>query len=214
MLGSKGKAALDDMESLIEAQLDGLYRAALRYTRNASAAEDLVHDTVVRALRFRDRFEPGTNFRAWIFTILTHTFIHKYRRSKRERELLSGATRQDVEAQLASQTTRDAALRPEHSYMDQLLSDEVVAALDDLPEEFRTVIVLCDIEGLSYKEIAEALACPVGTVMSRLYRGRRQLEASLYRLAQDRGIIKTPAAAGSERQDILDLQAFRRRRDA
>ncbi len=211
---TSGNNDLNDMETLIEGQLDGLYRAALRYTRDASAAEDLVHDTVVRVLRFRDRFAPGTNFRAWIFTILTHTFIHKYRRAKRERELLSGTTRQDVEAQLASESTRAAALKPEHSYMDQLLSDEVVAALDALPEEFRTVIVLCDIEGLSYKEIAEAVDCPVGTVMSRLYRGRRQLEASLYRLAQDRGIIKSGGAREDERRDVLDLQAFKRRKDA
>src|SRR5262245_25010936 len=86
----------NDFEALIEQHLDGRYGAALRYTRNPAHAEDLVQDTVVRALRFRDRFEMGTNFKAWIFTILTNTFIHRYRRSKREREILEGHTRHDV----------------------------------------------------------------------------------------------------------------------
>src|SRR2546428_3736195 len=112
----------DEFASLIEGHLDGMYRVALRYTRDPAQAEDLVHDTVVRALRFRDRFEPGTNFKAWTYTILTHTFIHKYRRNKRERELLTGVSRHDVEEQLSSQASRQVAERPEHTFMDKLLS--------------------------------------------------------------------------------------------
>lgn len=205
----------EDFETLIESHLDGLYGAALRYTRDAAQAEDLVQDTVVRALRFRDKFEPGTNFRAWIFTILTHTFIHRYRRAKKEREVLEGATRLDVERQLRSESTRELANRPEHAYLKNMLSDDVLAALDALPEDFRMVVVLCDIEGLSYKDTAEAVSAPVGTVMSRLYRGRRLLEGKLAALAMEQGILKTEVATqnGAETADgVLDLNAFRRRK--
>ncbi|MEE8408364.1 MAG: sigma-70 family RNA polymerase sigma factor [Myxococcota bacterium] len=207
---------LEEFENLIETHLDGLYRVALRYTRNPSAAEDLVHDTVVRALRFRERFEPGTNFKAWSYTILTNTFIHRYRRQKREREVLEGASRDDVERQLRSEESRQAAQRPEHAYLDHLLSDEVASALDSLPDDYRNVITLCDLEGLSYKEIADVLDCPVGTIMSRLYRGRRILERKLLAVAVERGIVKSEprAAAVTEMQDaVVDLQRFRRRKD-
>lgn len=203
---------LREFEALVETNLDGMYRVALRYTRDPSQAEDLVHDTVVRALRFRERFAPGTNFKAWVYTILTNTFIHRYRRQKRERELLSGATREDVEAQLRSESSRDAAARPEHAYLDKLLSDEVIDALDSLPEEYRAVIVLCDLEGLAYKEIADVLECPVGTVMSRLYRGRRLLERKLLGIAVERGIVK-PDRASEDGDEVLDLQRYRRRKD-
>ncbi len=198
----------DEFEALIEAHLDGLFRLALRYTRDPSLAEDLVHDTVVRALRFRDHFELGTNFKAWIYTVLTHTFIHRYRRQKRERELLEGHSRADVEAQLRSEESRLRTARPEQAYLDRLLSDDVIRALDQLPEQYRTVVTLCDLEGLSYKEIAEVIDCPVGTVMSRLYRGRRILEGELYALAKEQGIVREPAQTG---QRPVDLQQYRRR---
>lgn len=202
----------DEFQALIETHLDGLFRVALRYTRDRSLAEDLVHDTVVRALRFKDRFEPGTNFKAWIYTILTHTFIHRYRRQKREREILEGATQHDVAAQLRSETSRERAASPEGAYIEHMLSDDVVKALDALPEDFRTVVVLCDIEGLSYKDIAEAVGCPVGTVMSRLYRGRRLLEHKLVGLAVECGIIKPTPREEAQDAGVLDLHAFRRRK--
>lgn len=182
--------AQESFDALLESNLDGLYRVALRYTRDASLAEDLVHDTAMRALRFRDRFEPGTNFKAWIYTILTNTFIHRYRRHKKERMILDGSTREDVQSSLGSETARLCAEDPEHAYLDHMLSDDVLAALDALPEDFRMVVVLCDIEGLSYKEIADVLGCPVGTVMSRLYRGRRILEQALAGVAAAHGIVK------------------------
>ncbi len=219
--GKKKIKDFDEFEELIELHLDGMYRVAMRYTREPSAAEDLVQDTVVRALRFRDHFELGTNFKAWIYTVLTHTFIHKYRRKKRERELLEGQNREDVQHQLESESARDAATEPEQAYLDRMLSDDVVHALDALPEEFRTVIVLCDLEGLSYKDIAEVVDCPVGTVMSRLYRGRRILEQKLYGLAVEQGIVRASGTAEksggedacAQEREILDLQMFRRRKD-
>lgn len=203
----------DEFESLLENQLDGLYSVALRYTRDPAQAEDLVNDTAVRALRFRDRFERGSNFKAWIYTILTNTFIHRYRRQKREREILEGASRDDVERQLRSETSRELAREPETAYLEQLLSDDVIRALDDLPEDFRTVVVLCDIEGLSYKDISDVLKCPVGTVMSRLYRARRLLERKLAGLAVERGILKPGhKALEVEEEGVLDINAFRRRK--
>ncbi len=204
----------DEFGELIEQHTDGLYRVALRYTRDPAAAEDLVHDTVVRALRFKDRFEMGTNFKAWIYTILTHTFIHRYRRQKREREILDGATRDDVARNLRSDEAKRLCETPERSYFHDLLSDDVVHALDELPEDFRKVVVLCDIEGLSYKEIADVVGCPVGTVMSRLYRGRRILEEKLAGLAVEQGIIRSNADEVNAAGDgaVLDLKAYRRRR--
>jgi len=199
-----------EFEKLIEHHLDGLYRVALHYTRNGAQAEDLVQDTVVRALRFRDKFEPGTHFRAWIYTILTHTFIHRYRRSKLEREILTGPNRNEVWRQLNSEDENSYDNSPEGAYLDRMLSDDVIGALESLPEEFRITVVLCDIEGLSYKEIADTLDCPVGTVMSRLYRGRRWLEKRLQKLAVERGILK-PKEKGSH-ETIADIEKYRRRK--
>src|SRR5688572_14600208 len=212
---SKPRKDLEEFEGLIETHLDGLFGVALRYTRDRALAEDLVQDTVVRALRFRDRFEPGTNFKAWVYTILTHTFIHRYRRQKREREILDGQNRVDVDRQLHSEVSRDLAMRPENAYLDNLLSDDVLKALDSIPEDFRTVVVLCDIEGLSYKDIADIVGCPVGTVMSRLYRGRRMLEGKLLNLAIEQGILKPKKAAegAAVATEVLDINTFRRRKN-
>lgn len=207
--GKKAKQ-LDEFQGLIEQHLDGMFRVALRYTRDRSLAEDLVHDTIVRALRFQDKFERGTNFKAWIYTVLTHTFIHRYRRQKREREILEGASQEDVAAQLRSEASRELAAHPEAAYVEHMLSDDVVKALDSLPEDFRTVVVLCDIEGLAYKDIADAVDVPVGTVMSRLYRGRRLLEQKLAGVALERGIIKPGAVADEPK--VLDLHSFKRRK--
>lgn len=208
----KNVEELESFESLLEGHLDGMYRVALSLTRNPTQAEDLVHDTAVRALRFRDRFEMGTNFKAWIYTVLHHTFIHRYRRQKRERELLDGATRHDVERQLRSETARSAAADPENAYLEDMLSDDVVRALEELPEEFRSVVTLCDLEGLSYKEIADVIGRPVGTVMSRLYRGRRLLEKSLRGLAVERGIVKEESDESQGQGGVVNFNRYRRRR--
>lgn len=214
LLGLKKPRQLDEFEGLIASHLDGLFGVALRYTRDRALAEDLVQDTVVRALRFRDRFEPGTNFKAWVYTILTHTFIHRYRRQKREREILDGQNRVDVDRQLHSEQSRDMAMRPEAAYLENLLSDDVLKALDSIPDDFRTVVVLCDIEGLSYKDIADVVGCPVGTVMSRLYRGRRMLEGKLVGLALEQGIVrpKRDEVVSAGQPQVLDITTFRRRK--
>lgn len=228
MLGWKKKrhtsapAAANDaeetFEALIEENLDGLYHLALRYTRDPSKAEDLVHDTVVRALRFRQTFEPGTHFRAWIFRILTNTFMHRYRRSRLEHEALLGSHRMDVQERFEDPQRRRNADAPEASFFSGLMGDEVSQALDKLPEDFRTAVTLCDLEGLSYKEIAEVMGTAVGTVMSRLHRGRRLLRAQLTEYAQSQGIgrqkdIDRPKSKDTETDaaQVTELEAFRKR---
>jgi RNA polymerase sigma-70 factor (ECF subfamily) len=174
--------------ALLEAHLPQMRPAALRYTRNIALAEDLVHDTAVRALRFQSSFVMGTNFKAWMHTVMTHTFINRYRRQKREQGLLTGASRQDVIGQLRSDEAFEAAQAPEQYLTRNLLSDTVVHALTILPEDFRKVVVMCDLEGLSYRDAAQALHCPLGTVMSRLHRGRRMLKVTLKSEAQAYGL--------------------------
>ncbi len=218
-LRKKDAAELETFEDLLESNLTGLYRVALSLTKNPVLAEDLVHDTCVRALRFKDRFEMGTNFRAWIFTVQHHTFIHRYRRKKREREILEGATRGDVQHQFTSDQARAKAMDPENAYLDSLLSDDVLVALEAIPADYRMVVTLCDLEGLSYKEIADIIEAPVGTVMSRLYRGRRLLEKRLRHVAIERGILKadsgdsqtTESADAIEPSTVVELKKYRRR---
>jgi RNA polymerase sigma-70 factor (ECF subfamily) len=163
---------------------------AMRYTHNASLAEDLVHDTVLRALRFRASFVPGSHLRAWVATIMAHTFINGYRRRRREREILEGASREDVAGYLRSDAARAAAAGPEADLTHNMLSDTVLQALARVPEEFRQVVMLCDVLELSYKEAARALSCPLGTIMSRLHRARRLLKVELGPEARIQGITK------------------------
>jgi RNA polymerase sigma-70 factor (ECF subfamily) len=164
-----------------------LYNTALRYARNEKDAEDLVQETWLRAFTAWEQFQQGTNCRAWLFRILTNNFINEYRRVNKERRWI---IRNDP---LVSPARRRAALDPEGALLETLLGDEVVAALRDLPEDFRRVVMLADLQGLSYREIAEKLDCPLGTVMSRLYRARRQLEASLVDYAKKQGISRKAA---------------------
>jgi RNA polymerase sigma-70 factor (ECF subfamily) len=168
-----------EFEALLTPWLDALYASALRMTRNEGNAEDLVQDTVMRAWRFFDKFQKGTNFRAWIFKILTNTFINGYRRTTRERSLEDETERQSVEAAFFSAEVTDQAENPETHLVSRVMSADVVAAIDALPVDFRMVVILADLQEFSYKEIAEILDVPVGTVMSRLFRGRRQLQKAL-----------------------------------
>lgn len=166
-----------------------LYGAALRLTRSAQEAEDLVQDAWLRAWAFRERFEPGTNGRAWMHRILMNTFINGYRRRRREREVLAEVR--------SKRPTRDAWWSPQQGPAVQDpparaldgVGDEVQTALDALPEEFRTVVRMVDMDDCSYREAASRLGCPVGTVMSRLHRGRRALKERLQHYAEDTGYV-------------------------
>jgi RNA polymerase sigma-70 factor, ECF subfamily len=167
--------------------LDALYRTALRMTRNPSDAEDLVQDALVRGYRFYDRFEPGTNFRAWLFKILTNTYINSYRRKQGRPQ--ESSLEDTEEFFLYNQLSNDGerVTDVEDTVLDRLGADSIQRAIDQLPPQFRTTVQLSDVEGLSYAEIAEATGVAKGTVMSRLFRGRRQLQRALWDQAQAAG---------------------------
>ena len=199
--------ARDEFERLTMQHIDPLYSAALRLTKNDRDAEDLVQDTFLRAYRFFDKFERGTNIKAWLFKILTNTFINRYRRSVKERNIVEGSERDAVHERFISREASEYAANPEQFFFDRLLSDDVLRAVDALPIDFRMVVILADLQEFSYKEIAEILDIPVGTVMSRLFRGRRLLQKALARYAVISGVLRGPDESAA-----VDLDAFRRRR--
>jgi RNA polymerase sigma-70 factor (ECF subfamily) len=185
----------DPFETEALSFLDALYRTALRMTRSEADAEDLVQETYIRAFRFREQFTPGTNLKAWLFRILTNTFINTYRRRQTQPEFteLDGVDEFSLYKRMSDLNTSSGAGNPETEFLDGLVDSEVKDALGELPEKFRQVVLL-DVEGFSYKEIAEMVDIPIGTVMSRLHRGRKFLQKRLLDLAQQRGIaaVRTP----------------------
>ncbi len=199
-----------DFEALALTHLDSLYASALRLTKNERDAEDLVQDTCMRAYRFFDKFERGTNIKAWLFRILTNTFINRYRRKVKERSATEGPEQEAVQALFFSQDATDQANNPERFLFDRLLSDDVLRAIDSLPIDFRMVVILADLQEFSYKEIADILGCPVGTVMSRLFRGRKQLQKMLRDYAAGLGVLSARENRGVA--EPSDLAAYRRRK--
>lgn len=185
--------------------LDALYRTALRMTRSPADAEDLVQDALIRAYRFYDRFEPGTNFRAWLFKILTNTYINSYRRkqARPQEASLDGTEEFFLYNQLAKQGEEGGDTNAvESTVLDRLGADSIQRAIDMLPPPFRATVQLADVEGLSYAEIAEATGVAKGTVMSRLFRGRRQLQKALWTQAEMAGYARgkkttSPTANGT-----------------
>ncbi len=170
-----------------------LYSAALRMTRNQADAEDLVQEAYLRGFRSFHTFEEGTNLRAWLFRILTNAYINKYR-AKQRRPLETDLA--DVEdlylyRRLGSMETAAASMSAEEQFLDLFTDDEVKQALEELPDNFRLPVLLADVEGFAYKEIAEMLDIPIGTVMSRLHRGRKAMQRALYEYAQTRGLTTT-----------------------
>jgi RNA polymerase sigma-70 factor (ECF subfamily) len=165
---------------------DALYRGALRLTRNRAQAEDLVQEALVRAFRSFDRFTAGTNCRAWLFKIMRNVFLNRVRA---EREAPYDGEFLDEQRLDAGMGFRSTAT-PEEEFLQTVVHGDVERALRDLPERFQEVVVLFDLEGFTYREIAEALDCPIGTVMSRLSRGRRLLRRALEGFARERGYIR------------------------
>jgi RNA polymerase sigma-70 factor (ECF subfamily) len=179
--------------------LDALYGVACKLTRNPTEAEDLVQDALVKAMRGRDQFQAGTNLKAWLFRILTNTFINKYRRGGLERSVLDGPDADPLADGWVSASTMRQLRDPEMLALTPLVEEEIGRALDALPPEFRLAVVLSDVEEFSYEEISRIMGCPIGTVMSRLHRGRKLLQASLYNHALALGIVKGEESVGGSR---------------
>jgi RNA polymerase sigma-70 factor, ECF subfamily len=166
-----------------------MYAAAVRLTRNPTDAEDLLQETYLRAYRGFGGFEEGTNLRAWLYRILTNAFINTYRKRQREPQMVSDDELEEwyLYEKLGGEGAEASA---EAQVLESLPDEDVQNALADLPEQFRLAVLLADVEGFSYKEIAEILDIPIGTVMSRLHRGRRALEKRLWDVVRERGLIR------------------------
>ena len=180
-----------DFQSVVVPHVDALYNTALRMTRNPQDAEDLVQETYLKAYKYYDKFTEGTNLKAWLFRILKNTFINNYR--KRQQEPPQNAF-DEIEDAFERHISAEAGGRipsPEENALENVLDDEVQQAMDSLPDDYRMVVVLADLEDFSYQEIAQILDIPVGTVMSRLYRARRRLESEMLNYAQDHGYIRS-----------------------
>ena len=185
--------------------VDAMYGMALRLCANERDAEDLVQDAVVKAFRFFDRYEPGTNIKAWLFRVLVNVFYNSCRKQKNVQRLHSeaGELPSHLDLFIASATT--TARGGEGPLLDRIAASEIRAAIEDLPEEFRLAVILCDVYDFSYKEIAEILGRPVGTVMSRLHRGRRLLQRALHDYAVEQGYIRP------DDDKTTDLDGYRRK---
>jgi RNA polymerase sigma-70 factor (ECF subfamily) len=170
--------------------MPALYSAAMRMTRNAADAEDLVQETYLKAYRGFNTFQEGTNLKAWLYRILTNTYINSYRAAKRRPEV---ADVEDVEDLYLYKRLGGDAIDPgrsaEDEVLDSLTDDEVKSALESLPENFRMAVLLADVEGFSYQEIADITGVPIGTVMSRIHRGRKALQKALHQFAATRGLV-------------------------
>lgn len=166
---------------------ESLYAVALRMTRRAADAEDLVQETLLKGLRARHQFQIGTNLKGWLMRILTNTFINRYKRGSLERTVLGGPEVDPLSDGWIGTETMRALRDPESQALRPLVAEEIRQALDALPEDYRLAVLLVDVQELSYKEAAEAMGCPVGTVMSRLHRGRRLLKGRLVDQAEALG---------------------------
>jgi RNA polymerase sigma-70 factor, ECF subfamily len=177
--------------------MSSLYNAALRMTRNPADAEDLVQETYLKAYRAFGRFEEGTNLKAWLYRILTNTFINSYRSKKRRPEQTELDEVEDLYLyrRLGGLEAVTAGRSAEEEVLDHFTDSDVKAAVEALPEQFRMAVLLADVEGFSYKEIAEILDVPIGTVMSRLHRGRKSLQKVLHDVGVQRGLVKAVVEA-------------------
>ncbi len=177
--------------------MGGLYSAALRMTRNAADAEDLVQETYLKAFRAYERFEVGTNLKAWMYRILTNTYINAYRKKQRRPDESDIDDVEDLYLYRRIGGAQGAVLgrSAEDELMDLFGEDEIKVALEDLPDHYRMPIILADVEGFAYKEIAEILDVPIGTVMSRLHRGRKQLQKRLHGFAEENRLLPDPEPA-------------------
>jgi RNA polymerase sigma-70 factor (ECF subfamily) len=214
MLGLFGRSKENEARAAFEQealpQMGALYNAALYMTRNPATADDLVQETMLKAFRFWHRYESGTNCKAWLMRILTNTFINKSRRKQHLQDSLDASEREISGAPFVESSAFYAD--PEADYVGKLFPEHMRQAIENLPENFRIPVILADLHDFSYKEIADIMDCPVGTVMSRLFRGRQRLQEVLFGYAVELGII-APSAA-SDPSGAISLDAYRARRKA
>lgn len=206
------KRSKREFEKACLEHLDALFGAALKLVRSQADAEELVQDTYVKAFKNASKFEWGTNLKAWLFRILTNTFINDYRHRGHERRYLERAADDSIYDEVFDREARAFASNPEAHAFTRFFERDLERALDDLPEDFRTVVVLADLEGFAYKEVAEMLGCPIGTVMSRLHRGRKLLQRELIDYAVAAGIAKAPSEGEKSSDKPADLESFRRKK--
>lgn len=197
--------------------IDALYGVALRLTKNERDAEDLVQDTCLKAFTHFDKYQRGTNCKAWLFKILTNTFINRYRRKSKEKVMLvDGADFRPLAERAVAPPPNplEVGAEDEGDWYKKLFSDNVKEALEAVPTDFRMVVLLADLYDFSYKETAEIMGCPIGTVMSRLYRGRRLLAAALVEYALERGAITDDPRVdvASDEGEVEKVIEFKRRR--
>lgn len=185
-------------EALVNAHLDSLYGSALRLTRNRAAAEDLVQDTFLKAWRSFRTFQAGTNARAWLYKILMNAYIDTYRKTSRAPEIVDQEDVGDFYLYARAQDSEEYRREgdPEEILLSKIMDADVKSALEQVPEPFRAAVILADLEEFSYREIAQILDIPIGTVMSRLYRGRRHLQRLLWDYAKRAGYVSGEGAGG------------------
>ncbi len=178
--------------------LNQLYAAAMRMTRNPADAEDLVQETYAKAYSAFHQFRPGTNLKAWLYRILTNSYINSYRKKQRQPQISDGAEVEDWQLARAESHTSSGLKSAEVEALENLPDSDIKNALGELAPDFRLAVYLADVEGFAYKEIAEIMGTPIGTVMSRLNRGRKQLRTLLADYAQERGLVRVPAGASGK----------------
>lgn len=183
--------------------IDAMYSTAFRLTKNAADAEDLVQESVLKAYRYFDKYEQGTNCKAWMFRIMTNTFINRYRKSQRQQEVIVSEDVRPLQERVTAEEPNELhqSFEGQDDMFFHLFTDEVKNALEEIPFDFRMVVLLADLQDFQYKEIAEIVGCPIGTVMSRLYRGRRMLREKLYEYAVSTGIIRANSQESAEQKD-------------
>ena len=213
----KREQQLEAMKEELLPQMDALFRFSLYLTRDKVEAEELVQETMLKAVKAFQSYQTGTNCKAWLFRIATNTRLNKLRRKDKRVELREHLLPSVNEGEDLASVVR-ASRTPEESFVTQLSRSKVREAVEKLPSEFRSVVVLADLEGLSYREIAEVLACPIGTVMSRLHRGRKLLRTLLLGWARELGLVEGSGAAAESTErteddltNVTSISAYRER---
>ena len=219
MFNKKNKMNSEERKAFHEEavpHIDALYGTALRLTKSESDAEDLIQETMLKAFRYFDKYENGTNCKAWLFKIMHNTFINRYRKKQKRKEYLIDDDYRPLQerAEAPEHTPFHENFESEEHLYFKMFGDEVKQALQEVPVDFRMVVLLADLQDFAYKEIAEIMDCPIGTVMSRLYRGRRMLQAQLADYARAEGYISAEEEEEEVEDNTTSLEEYREKKQA